>query len=580
VKEEQTVEVVATGGLGGTFTLAFGSFIKSLPGTVSVVQNSAVVTTTADLTESIARGDSISLAGVTYVVDLAGTFTATTLTLSTNYAAKSQSGLVAKQMHTTVNLPFNIAAADMQKALLNLPSLGDVSVTRATIATGFRHTVVFNSDIGPQTLLVANTELLVGTAKAVNIAQSVAGVKPNAYKFVTVPSSPAAMVKVVSFLTTGTQYYVEVAAHNDRGYGPLAASTPLNLSPRRSPGAPGNVLLARHTDTSLEVRYDETADSGGEAIDKYKVEWALDPTFGAGNTSSVELPISSKYQKITTSAHTAPLSGTFTVSFGGYLGDFSVLHCGSCATVTNGGSAITVAGATPTSSIARGDYVMVGDQKFRVSTDPSLTYSNTNIPIATLADSTVPATFSGALTGVPMYTVDTSMGIMTIATTSTTVTTVSDLRNVINRGEYVRLGDPVTGETFRVSTNPAHTFDATNLPLSTVGDPMKAASLVGSTLTSRPLFRRQTTSSVSVQATAADMKEHLEALTQIGTVDVTRTVEGNGYLAGYLHTRPRQLATTHCEWVLFVCPQRPWCDCYWAQRSLAYRLGCREDLLC
>jgi hypothetical protein len=97
------------------------------------------------------------------------------------------------------------------------------------------------------------------------------------------------------------------------------------------------------------------------------------------------------------------------------------------------------------------------------------------------------------------------------------------------RGDYVRVGDPVYGEIFRVSTNTNRTFTSTSVPLASVEDPSVDASFVGTSLTSVPCFKRQTTRRLDVFATATDVKLALEELTLVGNVDVTRTINGNGY---------------------------------------------------
>ena len=86
----------------------------------------------------------------------------------------------------------------------------------------------------------------------------------------------------------------------------------------------------------------------------------------------------------------------------------------------------------------------------------------------------------------------------------------------LSRGDYIRVGDPVTGEVFRVSTDTNREFSTTKVPLAFVEDPTKVASFVGSDLTNVPCFSRQTTRDLHVYATAADVKFALEELTLIG----------------------------------------------------------------
>ena len=116
--------------MAGTFTVAHDgddgevttTFV--LPGTVSVVRGSAEVLTSDDLTWFLNRGDKVRIgtslaASAEYIVstNVAHTFDATTMTLSTNYAADTMVGIAAWRKPVTTTLPIAATATEMKEAL-------------------------------------------------------------------------------------------------------------------------------------------------------------------------------------------------------------------------------------------------------------------------------------------------------------------------------------------------------------------------------------------------------------------------------------------------------------------------------
>ena len=86
--------------------------------------------------------------------------------------------------------------------------------------------------------------------------------------------------------------YIFYTAHNDRGYGmsELASS---EMSPRGTPLAPSVVELHSYSGNSIQVKFDQTANAMGDAIDAYMVQWSPDSTFDV-NLKEIELPGSFK----------------------------------------------------------------------------------------------------------------------------------------------------------------------------------------------------------------------------------------------------------------------------------------------
>jgi hypothetical protein len=90
-------------------------------------------------------------------------------------------------------------------------------------------------------------------------------------------------------LLTNVAYYVRVSAHNDRGYGPTAATTPAGATPVfLQPSAPFSATLSVVSGAELLVEWTPPNDQltifggdGGKPITQYLIEWdtdfALDP---------------------------------------------------------------------------------------------------------------------------------------------------------------------------------------------------------------------------------------------------------------------------------------------------------------
>jgi hypothetical protein len=302
------------------------------------------------------------------------------------------------------------------------------------------------------------------------------------------------MTYTIGSLVRGTSYYTRVSAITDKGLGGMLESVPLNLAPVTTPGVSSTALLAARTDSSLTFSYDEDADSGGSLVSKYKVEYDISPNFDSKYLTVKEEVVSSKTQKVTSFAGTAPLSGSFTLSYGSYMGDFTQLVGDSATTfkVNIGDSYLTVAtgGQSMITSIARGEYIKVAGSIYRVATDMSMDFSATKIPLATAADPTTNTTFLGKrnYTNLPVYMPDTSLGCISVNVSSSQITTrwtganaVNDIRDAtpgfkISRGDLIRLGDPFTGEVFRISTDMSRGTHDTFMPLSTPEDPLIASS--------------------------------------------------------------------------------------------------------
>jgi len=83
----------------------------------------------------------------------------------------------------------------------------------------------------------------------------------------------APFFKTIGGLVTGTKYYVRVRAANVNGYGAAQASTPSFLNPRQTASAPTAATLSATTDSMLTVSFAAPANTGGDTITVYRVQW-------------------------------------------------------------------------------------------------------------------------------------------------------------------------------------------------------------------------------------------------------------------------------------------------------------------
>ena len=225
------------------------------------------------------------------------------------------------------------------------------------------------------------------------------------------------------------------------------------------------------------VSYEENAPGNGGNVTEYKTEWDISPNFDSVHAQYIVESPTYAIQKVTVAAPTAGLSGTFTLSYGDYLGDFSVQVGGSAQFVTlNHGSntLVVVAGtADMTLLLARGDFIQLRNAvnnetwTFQVCTDTtgSCAFNSTHVPLAAVGNDTdTPYTYMGytSYVKVPVYMSDTTLGPVSVTAGASghllhTVwadgSTPNDLRSKINRGDLIRLGDPFTGPLFRCVTH-------------------------------------------------------------------------------------------------------------------------------
>jgi hypothetical protein len=538
VRKVQTVTTQLGGGvLGGQFTLSYGDYLVQLPGTVRATPGSAVLLSTVDLTPHVRRGDRIRIEGVDAIVkQVGGFFDNTRVELEAVYNGPGGPALNVTRRHKTGPIPFNATAADMERYLEDMPTISQVTVEKTYVGYVLPvWTVTFVTDeaYGAPVYLVPNFNLLTGTSPAVVVAETTAGVLPNEYMRVDPAPVDTAMPSfVIENLVPGRRYYARVSAANNRGYGfhsPVAVDA-LTFVPVGLPGTSGGATLELHTATSLVVRYDETATSGGLVNTKYRVEVGPTASINASapGYKAVELPVTSKYQKVIVDAKFAPIAGTFTLSFGGFHGDLSR----RLAALFNVGyrDSYVIGDADLRADVDHGDYLQVGTEIFRVCNYPNarrVVWSSPNlyIPLCSASNYSADAMFTGIppnnnLTAQPVFMSDTTLGTASIARGTEVLVTSSSFLGKFTCGDELQIGD--TDQLYRTSVSRCASNNATTIFLDRTFRGYDGMNV--------PVWRRQTTAPLSWDSTAQQVKYALEQLTLVSTVDVTRELFGNGFV--------------------------------------------------
>ena len=205
---------------------------------------------------------------------------------------------------------------------------------------------------------------MITSASTVLVQRAITPVKPSNYQSFTVPAPLASYT--IEGLTTGQPYHVIVSGASDRGIGPHSTSVPALLAPMGLPAAPLSVELSTRSGTSLLVAYEETAPANGGNVTKYKTEWDISPNFDSVHAQHVIESPTYAVQKVTVAAPTAGLSGTFTLSYGDYLGDFTkqVGGLAQFVTLNHGSNVLTVAAGSEDMRdwLARGDFVRLRNE--------------------------------------------------------------------------------------------------------------------------------------------------------------------------------------------------------------------------
>jgi len=194
---------------------------------------------------------------------------------------------------STPQLPCDISAADMEAAIEQLSTVGDVTVERFRNGFGFDWRVTFVTELWNLPLMYVNDASLAGPFAKAGVSRAQRGVVPDNYHQVFV-SGGNLRSKLLPDLTMGLAYQVRVRAHNDEGYSAAVVANPLFLAPKTAPTVPFNATMFALSSSRLKVVWMAPLSNGGAPIVRYRVEWDIDSSFknikASGN--SAEIPVS------------------------------------------------------------------------------------------------------------------------------------------------------------------------------------------------------------------------------------------------------------------------------------------------
>jgi hypothetical protein len=236
----------------------------------------------------------------------------------------------------------------------------------------------------------------------------------------------------------------------------------------------------------------------------------------SGLTLNQTIPVDHRMQRILTSAHTLPYieGSTFAISLDEYMGSYhtyvgqdplttyhssndtdtiafiDIAHNGTYATLS---SSVTYS-LMLMDYVNKGEFIRIQDQTFRVCLNENSTFVSTYGPPSSsglssdefilLCDPEDPfvakSFYSGPLEldlhDIVIMKLEIFVGeVISVALGDTSLRTTSDLTAWLQEGDFIRLGHPLEGETFRVGVDLG--FDSSTLPLGTMDDPTKASSV-------------------------------------------------------------------------------------------------------
>ncbi len=196
---------------------------------------------------------------------------------------------------TTDSLSVDSTAETLKSALESLRTIREVRVWRSGSNPEYKWTITFVSEYpsisGHGLSLDESSEIAdsSGDAPTMLISVLTRGVLPVGYSTKVVAVDDALQTHyhcMLTNLTAGQFYSVQVSAANKLGYGRPQTSIPNKLAPPvQKPSNPTNVLLSVSSSHSLEVIFTSSDSDGGETITLYRIEWDTEPDFDSVKSS-------------------------------------------------------------------------------------------------------------------------------------------------------------------------------------------------------------------------------------------------------------------------------------------------------
>lgn len=473
----------------GYFSLTFGNENKLLSATAKVEHGEATFHPSEDLTPFVLRGDFVEIDGIALTIAENGIMSNHEIPLSSSFSGMSSNNASIHVKKTSVLIPFDADDYTMKRSLQLIPDVNLVTVRREEGSIdGYKWFVTFDSNIGPQPSFQVNTKYLIGTnVQDFKVETVQSGILPENYVSIEVGGDSSEYT--LDNLQAGVKYFVSVRGKSRSKLGLPTESSPLYLKPAGVPGQPKRPFVKAISNETIQVVFEETTLSNGNEINHYNID--VSGTEDFKNVKSVSVPVSNKIQRIATNVHTLPWdpSSTFTLSLGHFHGKFvKPMSISTTVNLFNGSHYIQKSSGSDDigALLTRGDVVRVGGRDYSICLDlhNQYDYNSDTVPLCLLGTDDIAVHSGKDLTSVPVFLSDTSLGSVKEPTLGETfLNTIDSAGNDVDstqylkRGDYLRIGDPVNGETYRVSTDLDRAFTSKLIPLASLHDSNKEASL-------------------------------------------------------------------------------------------------------
>eukprot|EP00937_MAST-01D_sp_MAST-1D-sp2_P000055 g55.t1 len=483
VQEEQVV-AISNFPTGGSFTLAFGDADIALPGTVSAVNGVSFVTTSNDLTALVARGDRIVIGGKIYLVHATALFNGTRLPLASASNMVASLGGPSDSIVTTTanagntaylqaNVGFNIVAGATTCAVAVSDKIEAVTtLTQVTVKTGHGCTGF---------TLQAYDVVLPKFGVSVNptVSRSVIGVTPENYWSTIVPETMVSYV--MRQLAIGLDYTrVTTASHSVTIGGTFSVSLgdykgdyTVQIGGQDANGDWTYVNVAKDLVLCSKCGKSLAGDVLTTAATPILVKYlGFQVQFELIDGATANIVCRFTVADIVTTSDTVNVAPGHSCSgFTRTAGNEYDIQLVSALTRASPEVARSVGGAALHDHIARGDYLRVGGQEFRVCLDTTIgVYDTANVPLCDVNDPWTAQNFAGrvglGLVKVPAFKLDTSLGPVqgSIGATAlgsvsesfvsrevqiitVTATSAAEQMDTAQGGLRIRFGSEVTGTT-------------------------------------------------------------------------------------------------------------------------------------
>ena len=459
--------------------------------------------------------------------DLGGTFTLTFEGYTTDPIAYDAAPLVIKLELEKLS---TIHTVNVEKSLTNVGA-GEAGGVSWTVR--FTHKVHERLQAaGNIGLLLADVTSLTGTAAAVFVTETVKGSDPYHH--------------IVAGLNAGTTYYVRVFAYNFVGLS--QPSDTLVFQPQGAPSVPQQVGLAVTSKSSMTTTWSPPIASGGNAVSSYKIEWyEAEPVTEIQMITTTSNGHVDEIQVVETAAESDSIANHFVLSFRGESTSrldeditaagmkaalerlstvgtvsvtsdrtndgFSMRPAQGKVDVVNGESKFSCnsgASCAFTTDFARGDRVWIAGEAFRVSHNSALTFSDGEVPLATVADFTgmTPAAFAGA-----------------------SASNFDAMKWAFGHVWRVTFQSGHVGDQESLVATPANGWTGTDVTLNvfTATEGLQPISGFFTLAFEGENGLVPTTGPLRHDASALSVKRALESLVTVGTVDVSRARNGYGH---------------------------------------------------